>query len=105
MDILVNIIQTTLDSFDFAFCLTVNILTYIIIKIWDERNGKKRVTTWQKRLVLLAVILSTGVLYYEIGSDTKTLVNSAILAPVFWSWVMKPICKQFNLDYKKMNIF
>lgn len=105
MEIITNIIQTTLESFDFAFCLIVNILTYIIIKVWDDNNGNKVVTTWQKRSVLLAVILSTGVLYYVLGNDTKTLINSAILAPVFWSWIMKPICKHFKIDYKSIHIF
>ena len=105
IDVLTNTIQTTLESFDFAFCLAVNILTYLIIKVWDEKNGNKVLTTWQKRSVLLIVILSTGVLYYVLGYDTKTLVNSAILAPVFWSWIMKPLCKHFNIDYKNINMF
>ncbi|MBQ3306937.1 MAG: hypothetical protein IJG68_01955 [Bacilli bacterium] len=105
IDILTNTIQTTLESFDFAFCLIVNILTYIIIKVWDEKNGNKVVTTWQKRSVLLAVILSTGVLYYVLGNNTKTILNSAILAPVFWSWIMKPLCKYFKIDYKDINLF
>ena len=105
MEIITNVIETTLESFDFAFCLVVNILTYLIIKIWDDKNGNKVVTTWQKRSVLLAVILSTGVLYYVLGNDTKTILNSAILAPVFWSWIMKPICKHFKIDYKDINLF
>ena len=105
IEVLTNIIQTTLESFDFAFCIAVNILTYLIIKVWDEKNGNKVLTTWQKRSVLLIVILSTGVLYYVLGYDTKTLVNSAILAPVFWSWILKPICKKFKIDYKNINLF
>ena len=105
IEVLTNTIQTTLESFDFAFCLAVNILTYLIIKVWDEKNGDKVLTTWQKRSVLLIVILSTGVLYYVLGYDTKTLVNSAILAPVFWSWIMKPLCKYLKVDYKQINLF
>ena len=49
--------------------------------------------------MLVAVILSTGVLYAIIGINIKLILNSAILAPVFWSWVMKPICKFFKIDY------
>lgn len=103
MEIINNIIQTTLESFDFAYCIIVNILTYIIIKIiYDARN--KAINKWQKRLILLLIILSTGVLYYLFGSDLKLLLNSAILAPVFWSWIIKPICSYFNVDYKKIDI-
>lgn len=105
MEIISNAIQTTLDSFNFAYCIIVNILTYLIIRLINDRNGHKDLTTWSKRLVLLLVILSTGVLYCFLGNDTTTILNSAILAPVFWSWVMKPICKHFKVDYKNINLF
>lgn len=104
-EIINNIITTVISSFDFAYCISVNILTYIIIKIIDELNGKKDVSTWSKRIVLLVVILSTGVLYNLIGCDNKILLNSAILAPVSWSWIIKPICKKFKIDYKNINLF
>ena len=94
-----NIITTIISSFDFSYWISVNVLTYLIIKIIDSLNGKKDVSTWSKRIVLLVVIISTGVLYNLIGCDNKILLNSSILAPVFWSWVIKPICKYFNLFY------
>ena len=105
MEIINTIIQTTLDSFDFAYCIVVNILTYFIISTINNRRGHKDISTWQKRLVLLITILSTGVVYNLIGSDTRVLLNSAILAPVFWSWILKPICKKFKIDYKNINLF
>ena len=104
-EIINNIITIIISSFDFAYCISVNILTYLIIKIIDELNGKKDVSTWSKRIVLLVVILSTGVIYNLIGCDNKILLNSAILSPVFWSWIIKPICKHFKIDYKDINLF
>lgn len=103
-EIINNVITTIISSFDLAYCISVNVLTYLIIKIIDELNGKKDVSTWSKRIVLLVVILSTWVLYNLIGCDNKVLLNSAILAPVFWSWIIKPICKYFKIDYKDINI-
>ena len=103
-EIINNTITTVISSFDFAYCIIVNILTYLIIKLIDSLNGKKVISTWSKRIVLLVVILSTGVLYNKIGCDSKILLNSAILAPVFWSWIIKPICKYFRIDYKDINI-
>ena len=103
-EIINNIITTIISSFDFAYCIIVNVLTYLIIKIIDNLNGKKTVSTWSKRIVLLAVILSTGVLYNLIGCDNKVLLNSAMLAPVFWYWIIKLICKYFKIDYKDINI-
>mgnify|MGYP006872975303 CR=1 FL=1 len=105
MEIIGDIIKTTLESFDFAYCIVVNLLTYFIITTISDRLGHKNLTTWSKRKVLLLVILSTGVLYYFIGADVKVLLNSAILAPVFWSWILKPICKHFNIDYNQVNVF
>lgn len=103
-EIINNIITTIINSFDFAYCISVNVLTYLIIKIIDSLNGNKTVSTWSKRIVLLVVIFSTGVLYNLIGCDNKILLNSAILAPVFWSWIIKPVCKYFKIDYKDINI-
>lgn len=104
MEIISNSIQTTLDSFNFAYCIIVNVLTYLIIRLINDRNGHKNLTTWSKRLVLLLVIFFTGVLYYFSGNDTTTILNSAILAPVFWSWIFRPICEKFGLNYIKDDI-
>lgn len=99
MEYLEQIISTTINSFDFAFCIIVNILTYCIIKCISDIFNKK-LTIWQKRAILLLAILSTGGVYWVTGSDSKLIINSSILAPVFWSWVMKPICAKLKIDYK-----
>lgn len=102
MEILNNIIETTLNSFDFTYCIVVNLLTYVIIKLVDEAR-KCKTNIWIKRAILLFVISSTGVLYYVFNEDVKLILNSAILAPVFWSWLMKPLCKKFKIDYKDID--
>lgn len=102
-NIIAQIIDTTMNSFDFVYCLIVNILTYVIIKTIDELNKEKEVKTWVKHLVLLFSILSTGVVYYLIGQDVKLLFNSAILAPVAWNFIFKPIAKKLGLDYKEFD--
>lgn len=103
IDLITNSIQTTLESFDFGLCISVNILTYFIIKILDEINGDNKVSTWTKRIALIISIIIVSTIYYLAGIDLKLLVNSAILAPVFWSWVIKPLCKVFNIDYKQIK--
>lgn len=100
MEYLSQLIDLTLQSFDFGFCIVVNILTYLIIKIIDSKKNKP-LTKWQKRLVLLSAILILSIIYYFIGSDLKLIVNSSILAPVFWSWIAKPICDKLGIDYRK----
>lgn len=103
MEILNNIIQTTLESFDFAYCIIVNLMTYLIVSTINDIINKP-LTTWYKRLILLGVIIFIGMIYYLCDVSVKILLNSSILAPVFWSWVLKPICKKFGIDYKQIDI-
>ncbi len=105
MEIIYNIIQTTLNSFDFAYCIIVNILTYLIINIINSRNGNIDMTMWSKRIILIICIIIIGITYYFTGSDIKLILNSSIITPVFWSWIMKPICRYFKIDYKQLNLF
>ena len=97
-----QIINQIINNFDFVYMLIINLLTYLIIKSIDSINGDKKVSTWTKRLVLLfSIILVYS--YYKINNypNNIILINSTIAAPVFWSWVLKPILNKFNIDYKK----
>ena len=101
-NIIEQIIDGLINNFDITYCLIVNIITYISIKLLDEVK-KVKTATWIKRGVLVTAILSTGVLYCALGSDVKVIVNSAILAPVAWSWIFKPICKKLGVDYSNID--
>lgn len=105
MEIVYNTIQTTLNSFDFAYCIIVNVLTYLIINIINSRNGNIDMKMWSKRIILIICIIVVGCFYYFNGSDIKLVLNSAIITPVFWSWIMKPICRHFKIDYKQLSLF
>jgi len=102
-DIIHNIINLIINSFDFGYCVTVNIATYLIIKIIDEFNGDNVVPRIVKRLILIACIIIIGGIYYIIDDSPKIILNSSILAPVFWGWILKPLCKKLNIDYKKID--
>ena len=65
------------------------------VKAENQRN--------RKRLVLITSILVIGTAYYFIDHNPKLLLNSSILAPVFWTWILKPICKKLDIDYKKID--
>lgn len=96
-------IDNILSNFDFTYCFIVNVLTYLIIKEVDRFNKQRKVKTWIKRIILLAVILSMGVLYYILNKDLEIIINSAILAPIAWSWLFKPLCAKLGIDYKHIN--
>lgn len=98
------IVDGILSNFDFGFMFIVNVLTYIIIKTIDYFNGDNKVPTWQKRCVLVISIFTMAIIYIASGYDnTIMLVNSAVLAPVFWSWVVSPILKKLGVGYKDID--
>ena len=99
-----KIVDTLLNHFDIGYMLSINILTYIFIKTLDYFNKQKKVKLLVKRLMLILSTLICVVIYYFVGDINKTvLINSTIAAPVFYSWVMKPILKKYNLGYFKEN--
>nr|UWI21837.1 MAG: hypothetical protein [Bacteriophage sp.] len=98
------IVDGILSNFDFGFMFIVNVLTYIIIKVIDYFNGDNKVPTWQKRCILIISIFTMAIIYIASGYDnTIMLVNSAILAPVFWSWAVSPILKKLGVGYKDID--
>lgn len=99
IDFIVNQIMT---NFDFAYMVVVDILTYLFIKFIDTANGDKAVSILVKRLMLIiSIVLVTGV-YILSGYDNKiVLLNSAIAAPVAWSWIFRPIVVKFGIGYKR----
>ena len=98
-----NIIDILLQNFDISYCIAVNIATYVIIKFIDDINGKKIVPRYCKRIILLLVIIVIAVIYNYAGVNSKILIDSAILAPVSWSWIFKPLCGKLNIDYRKIE--
>lgn len=102
MDIINNIINALISQFDFTYCVIVNIMTYLIINCMIKLTGGNIVVPI-KRIVLLYSIIVIAVIYYFLGTDIKVLVNSAILAPVSWSWIFKPIANKLGWDYKQID--
>ena len=102
MDIINNIINALISQFDFTYCVIVNIMTYLIINFMIKVAGGNIVVPI-KRIVLLFSIIVIATIYYFLGTNIKVLVNSAILAPVSWSWIFKPIANKLGWDYKQID--
>ena len=102
MDVINNIINALISQFDFTYCVIVNIMTYLIINFIIKVAGGNVVIPI-KRIVLLFSIIVIAAIYYFLGTDIKVLVNSAILAPVSWSWIFKPIANKLGWDYKQID--
>lgn len=82
-----------LNSFDFGYMLSVNILTYLVIKVTDYLNGDKIVPTWLKRTIaVICGLIIAGILTATNGF-TNSLLYSFILSLVSWDTIFKPLLK------------
>lgn len=102
METINQIIQQVINSFDFTYCVIVNALTYTLVTVLIYLC-KSNVTRTIKKLVLLFSIIIVSTIYYAIGVDTKLIINSSILAPISWSWIIKPILSKLGYDYKDID--
>lgn len=98
-----SVISNFQANFDISFIISVNVLTYLIIRCIDSLNGDKSVNTWCKRLIAIISSIILALLYFDCGYDNVfRLINSAIISPVAWSWILKPIAKILKMDYKQI---
>jgi hypothetical protein len=102
MDIINDIIHNLATSFDFSYCVVVNVLTYILITGLINVSGKN-VSRAIKRFLLIISMLLVGIVYCAVEADVRIVVNSAIITPVSWSWIFKPILTKFGYDYKDID--
>lgn len=97
-----SIFNQIINHFDFAYMLIINLVTYFIIKCIDYLNGPVAVPTIWKRIALVISIILITAIYIGIGYDNKiVLFNSAIAAPVVWSWILRPIFIKMGFGYKQ----
>lgn len=99
-------IKILLSSFDWQYIISVNILTYVVIKTLDEINKDKLVTYSVK--VLIAMICGFIVSYLLVELNMITVANcihNFIISLVSWDYIVKPLLKLVNkkLDYKQKS--
>ncbi len=95
-----QIFNLLLGSFDFGYMFTVNILTYLIIKLIDQLNGEKKVPTYLKRIVAVFSGSLLGGILFMYSGFSMTIIYSFILSLVTWDCLFKPLIKNFkNINY------
>lgn len=93
-----QLLSQLISNYNFNLILSINIVSYLIIQLLH-----KVIFTPKGIKILITIIVSIlmGVLYHFISDiSTEVLVNSAILAPLAWDWVFKPILNKIGVDYK-----
>lgn len=96
-----NIIDYTINNFNFGYVISINVLAYLIIQLIGY-FAKKKINKGVKIVITCICSICMFLLYGHISDiETDVLVNSTIIAPVTWDWIIKPLFKKFNIDYKE----
>ena len=91
LEVISKVVDALIGGFDLPFMLSVNVLTWLIIKVISEH---KTVSTWGKRIIAILCGAGLAVAFYFLGSVTiTTLVYSFILSLVSWDFIFNPIIK------------
>lgn len=86
-------------NYNFNFILSINIISYLIIQLLHKIMFTSKGI---KILITIIVSIVMGIIYHFISDmSSEVLINSAILAPLAWDWVFKPILNKIGIDYKK----
>lgn len=96
-----QLFQYVATNFDFAFVISINVVAYLIITLIGYIT-KKKVSKGIKIGITIVTSILLFLLYGGITDCNKeVLLNSSILAPVAWDWIIKPLCKWIKVDYKQ----
>lgn len=98
-----QIIDIIINNFNFGLIISINLLTYGIITVYNT-IFKKKASKLLKIIITIFSIIILGIVYWKIGNiDKDVIISSCVSAPLIWDWVLKPILKKFKLDYKIDN--
>lgn len=98
-----TIFQYALGNFNFGYVISINLLAYGLITIISKIKKKDLTKSFKVFTTIVVSIIMFVIYKYNSMIETDVLVNSTILAPVAWDWVIKPICKLIKIDYKNIG--
>ena len=96
-----QLFQYAIANFDLSFVISINVVAYLIITLLGYIT-KKKVSKGIKIGITIVTSILLFLLYGGITNCNKeVLLNSSILAPVAWDWIIKPLCNLIKIDYKE----
>ena len=96
-----QLFQYAITNFDLSFVISINVVAYLIITLVGYIT-KKKVSKGIKIGITIVTSILLFLLYGGITDCNKeVLLNSSILAPIAWDWIIKPLCNLMKIDYKE----
>ena len=96
-----QIIDIILNNFNFGLIISINVLVYAIVKLTDFIT-KNHTPKWLKIVITIFSATLLGFVYWKAGNITNDVIlSSCISAPLIWDWIIKPIAKKLNIDYRE----
>lgn len=94
-----QLLSQLISNYNFNLILSINIISYLIIQLLHKIMFTPKGI---KILITIIVSIAMAILYHFISDiSTEVLINSAILAPLAWDWVFKPVLNKIGIDYKE----
>lgn len=97
-----QLVLNVISSISVIYILSVNVLTYEIIKLIEIINKAKKLS----KLFKMIIAFISGIIIAIIMICTKTLtidvaIYSFIISLLSWDYIFKHVVKKLNKDYKK----
>lgn len=104
-DFLSQFVSQILSNISIPLILSINILTFFVIKIGEEINGRKILDKIYKKFITFVVSVSLVVAFYFYKvSNMEILTVSVLLAPFTYQYIFKSILDKFGIGYKKEDL-
>lgn len=101
-----DIITTTIANYiSIPFILSVNLMTFFVIKQSEKIYKRNYVVEYQKRLITLIIsLLFFGLFYMYKISNPEVLTLSLFIVPLSYNYVLKRVLKMAGISYKSEDL-
>lgn len=104
-DIFSSIFTSLVSLICIPFIISVNILTFFIIKSIDRYSNKHFTKKTLRRTVAVVVNISMVIFFKHLKiANNDVLITSFFITPLAYNYIMRYLLKAFNIQYKEEDL-
>ena len=97
-----DLISQLISVFDLSLCVSIVMLTYIILLLIDKSPIKSNKLL--KHVITITITLILSIVYYiYVSTELKQIIPTYLLSTAFYNSIIKAIFSKFNIGYSKDN--